>query len=58
MSLHSSPKVRILRESYMFELEFEFEFELDFEFKKKKSSKGLVSTNKVYLPDASVKIFV
>ena len=42
----------------MFELEFEFEFELDFEFKKKKSSKGLVSTNKVYLPDASVKIFV
>ena len=35
MSLHSSPKVRILRESYMFELEFEFEFELDFEFQKK-----------------------
>ena len=59
MSLHSSPKVRILRESYMFELEFEFEFDLDFQKKKNNlSSKGLVSSNKVYSPDTSVKIFV
>ena len=35
MSLLSSLKIRILRESDMFELEFEFEFELDFELQKK-----------------------
>ena len=43
----------------MFELEFEFEFDLDFQKKNNNlSSKGLVSSNKVYSPDTSVKIFV